>query len=108
MTAIIKITTRQFVLAATLIAVAAVVCEALDRLTWQHANAVSHLFDVAGLLLFWLSYVLLVSLLVIGPFRPRSNFSLHGECGMRTANFLLALGIFVLLNLWIAFAYLFA
>lgn len=94
--------TRRFILAASVIAVAAAMCEILDRLTWQLARPVSHVFDVAGFGLFWLSYALFVLLLVVGPFRPHPAFSLRGECALRAANFFLTLGIFVLLNLWIA------
>ena len=102
------ISTRRFILAASVIAVAAAICEILDRLTWQLARPVSHVFDVAGFGLFWLSYALFVLLLVVGPFRPQTAFSLRGECALRAANFFLALGVFVLLNLWIGLAYWFA
>ncbi|MEO7298527.1 MAG: hypothetical protein ABI042_08125 [Verrucomicrobiota bacterium] len=110
MTAIFKIPTRRFILIVALMAVAAGICEILDRVTWQNSRPVSHLFDVAGLVLFWLSYTLCAILLIVGPLRPRTVFSLHGECGVRAMNFFLALGVFASLNLWIALAsfYLFA
>ena len=110
MTAISRISTRRFILTAAIVGVAAAVCEILNRLTWQFSRPISHVFDVAGFGLFWLSYALFVLLLVVGPFRPHTAFSLRGECALRAANFFLTLGIFVLLNLWIALIafYLFA
>ena len=102
MTTISRISTRLLILTAAFVAVAAAICETLDRLTWQLSRPVSHVFDVAGFGLFWLSYALFVLLLVVGPFRPHPAFSLRGECALRAANFFLTLGIFVLLNLWIA------
>ena len=108
MTAITNISTRRLITVVTLIAVAAGVCEIRGPATWQKAPPLSQLFDRAGFLLFWLSYMLFAILLVVGPFRPRTTFSLHGECGARAANFFLALGIFLLLNLWLVLAYLLA
>ena len=91
-----------------LISAAAGVCNVLDKLTWHHARSVSHVFDIAGFILFWASYILLWALLVLGPFRPRTEFSLHGECSSRATNFFLALGGLLLLHLWAALAIAFA
>lgn len=102
MTSLAQIQTRRFIFLAVLVSAAAGVCNVLDKLTWQHARGVSHVFDIAALLLFWAAYILLWALLVVGPFRPRTEFSLRGDCGQRATNFFLALGGLVILHLWAA------
>ena len=105
MTALARVETRRFIFAALVISVAAGVCNLLDKLTWQHARSVSHVFDIAGSILFWASYILLWALVIIGPFRPQAVFSLRGECGSRATNFFLALGGLLLLHLWAVVAF---
>lgn len=104
MTSLARVQTRQLIFAAVLIWAAAEVCNVLDKLTWEDARPVSQFFDVANIILFWASYILLWGLLVLAPFRPRTEFSLHGSCGCRAANFFLALGALILLHLRAALA----
>lgn len=106
MKSLTRVETSRFLLVAILTAAAAGVCDILDRLTWQHARSVSHIFDLAGFILFWASYFLLWALLIVGPFRPQTEFSLRGACCDRAANFFIALGTLVLLHFWVLFAFL--
>ncbi len=106
MKSLARVETSRFLLVAILTAAAARGCAILDRLTWQHSRSVSHVFDLAGFILFWASYNLLWALLIVGPFRPQAEFSLRGACCDRAANFFIALGTLVLLHLWVLFAFL--
>ncbi len=106
MKSLTRVPTGRFLLVAILTAAAAVGCHFLDKLTWQHARSVSHVFDLAALILFWASYNLLWALLIVGPFRPQTEFSLRGACCDRAANFFIALGALVLLHFWVLFAFL--
>lgn len=104
MKSLARIETGRFLLVAILMLPAAWGCAIVDKLTWQHARAVSHVFDLAAFVLFWASYNLLWVLLVVGPFRPRAEFSLRGACCDRAANFFIALGALVLIHLWVVLA----
>lgn len=106
MKSLTRVETSRFLVVAILTAAAARVCDILDRLTWQHSRSVSHVFDLAALILFYASYNLLWALLIVGPFRPQAEFSLRGACCDRAANFFIALGTLVLLHLWVLFAFL--
>lgn len=102
MQSLTRVKTNRFILTAVLMLVTAGFCDILDRLTWHHSRLVSEFFDMAALILFWASYILLWALLVLGPFRPHAEFSLRGLCKSRAANFFLTLGALLLLHFWIA------
>lgn len=78
MKSLARVETSRFLLVAILTAAASGGCHILDRLTWKHARSASHVFDLAAFILFWASYNLLWALLIVGPFRPQTEFSLHG------------------------------
>ncbi len=105
MKSLARVETGRFLLVAILTVAAARVCDILDRLTWQHARSVSHVFDLAALILFYASYNLLWALLIVGPFRPQAEFSLRGACCDRAANFFISLGALVLIHLWVMFPF---
>lgn len=106
MKSLTRVETSRFLVVAILTAAAAGVCYILGRLTWQHAHDVSHVLGLATFILFWASYFLLWALLIVGPFRSQTEFSLRGACCDRAANFFIALGTLVLLHLWVLFAFL--
>jgi len=105
MTSLARVPTRRFIFVAIFLAAAAGVCNVIDKLAWHHAPALSRVFDAAGFILFWASYVLLWALLIAGPFRPQTGFSLHGDCSSRATHFFLALGGLIFLHLWGALAF---
>ncbi len=106
MKSFIRIQTEWFISAAAWIAVVAALCGVFDNLTRGYSRSVSHFFAAAGFTLISTSYLLLWVLLVIAPFRPRSDFSLRGECKIRAINLFLTLGgllavhIYVMLVMW--------
>lgn len=104
MKSLARVETSRFLLVAILTVAAAAVCGILDWLTWQHSRSVSHIFDLAALILFWASYNLLWALLIVGPFRPKAEFSLRGACCDRAAIFFITLGTLVLIHLWVLLA----
>jgi len=94
-------TSRFFALAGAV----AVVAGAFDILRWlapYGASTLSSLAEVMGPGLFALAYALFAALVVIGPLRPHSHFSLSGNYGRRVVNLLAALGGLALLHFWIA------
>lgn len=52
MKSLARVETSRFLLVAILTVDVAAVCGILDRLTWQHSRSVSHIFDLAALILF--------------------------------------------------------
>jgi hypothetical protein len=98
------IPTSRYILAGVLIASVAAACNGLRKVAYADgAAAVAWVFDLAGFGLFFLAYAMLWLLLVVGPFRPYSKFSLHGHVGRRVGNFLGALAALVALHVVLAF-----
>jgi hypothetical protein len=99
-------TTSRFIGFAMALAVAALLCDSLDRLTWQNHRRISGVFDTAAMILFWSAYGLNWVLLVIAPFRPDTEFSWRGSYGRRARTFSFALGalLFTILTVVLAYA----
>jgi hypothetical protein len=99
-------TTSRLIGFAMALAVAALLCDSLDRLTWQHYRHLSRAFDASAMVLFWSAYGLNWVLLVIAPFRPGTEFSWRGSYGRRARTFSFALGalLFTILTVVLAYA----
>ncbi|MES2474436.1 MAG: hypothetical protein V4640_01555 [Verrucomicrobiota bacterium] len=100
MTSLIKIQTHTLTATAFAMVVGAAGCEVLDRVLWHQDRSFSKVFDIAGSTLFWGAYLLFWGLLIVGPFRPQTRFSMHGECRLRATHAILALGGLGVLHLW--------
>lgn len=79
--------TSRILIWASFAFLAAWLCDLLNGWTWPFLPPVSSAFDGLALVLFWLSYAAFWIVLVLGPFRPFSEFSLHGSCRQRALNF---------------------
>lgn len=99
------VSTSRFILVAVLAAPAAWICKPLRRFAYERQlHDLSSFLDLAGFGLFLFSYALLWLLLVAGPFRPASQFTLHGDANRRVQNFFFTAVALLALHLAIAFA----
>ena len=78
----------------------AYVFELLASLALGRSHFAYQLFEVLGAVYAWAVISALAALLVIGPFRPHTSFSLRGDCRQRALNFSVAfvalLGILII------------
>jgi hypothetical protein len=68
------------------------VFETLSSFALGRSHFAFQIFEVLGVVYSWTLISALVTLLIIGPFRPFAAFSLRGDCGQRVLNFLVAFG----------------
>jgi|GEM_PF-2366184 len=101
---IVRANTSTFIVAALCAAVLSGACKFLTRFVPYSAYAVSSFFEFVCIGFFIASYTLLWLLLVIGLFRPYNEFTLHSARARRAINFFSALGLLLLLHVWVAFA----
>lgn len=95
----------RLILIASAVALISLAVNLLRKLATRSGSLqLSSVLESLGLSLFMLAYAALWVLLVIGPFRPFTAFSLRGFKRQRVLNLLFALAALVLIHLLLAFA----
>jgi len=96
------VTTRTMIIASLLVVVLAFVLEAVETVLFPHAQPLRAALEKSSTFAFWSGYIALLATIPISVFRPLNRFSLHGDCRARGRNFLLGIGLSVLVTLGVA------
>ena len=95
-----RIPTARLIAAAFALVLFAIVLDEAKRPLYANARILAHIMDCAAAVVGWTGLVALCAGLVIGPFRPKGEFSLHGLYRERAVNFAFAFGALALVILY--------
>ena len=96
------VTTRTMIVWSLLGLAMAFAIESIDPVLFPDGKAVRIVLESVSTLAFWSGYIALLAMIPISAFRPVNRFSFRGDCRTRAQNFLLSVGLSVVVTLGMA------